>query len=117
MCIRDRQGAGFVVTKSDEKKETACVEFLKWFTAKEQNTDFSVSAGYVPVTKDALTLENLQAAAESIDGASGNYLVNLCLLYTSGARSGRHPAERLVVARHVPRKRHRRRVVHSRRLS
>ena len=34
-----------------------------------------------------------------------------------GARSGRHPAERLVVARHVPRKRHRRRVVHSRRLS
>ena len=72
-----QQGAGFVVTKSDEKKETACVEFLKWFTAKEQNTDFSVSAGYVPVTKDALTLENLQAAAESIDGASGNYLVNL----------------------------------------
>ena len=66
-----QQGAGFVVTKSDEKKETACVEFLKWFTAKEQNT------GYVPVTKDALTLENLQAAAESIDGASGNYLVNL----------------------------------------
>ena len=66
-----QQGAGFVVTKSDEKKETA------WFTAKEQNTDFSVSAGYVPVTKDALTLENLQAAAESIDGASGNYLVNL----------------------------------------
>lgn len=72
-----QQGAGFVVTKSDEKKETACVEFLKWFTAKEQNTDFSVSAGYVPVTKDALTLENLQAAVESIDGASGNYLVNL----------------------------------------
>ena len=29
-----QQGAGFVVTKSDEKKETACVEFLKWFTAK-----------------------------------------------------------------------------------
>ena len=51
-----QQGAGFVVTKSDEKKETACVEFLKWFTAKEQNTDFSVSAGYVPVTQDALTL-------------------------------------------------------------
>ena len=39
-----QQGAGFVVTKSDEKKETACAEFLKWFTAKEQNTDFSVSA-------------------------------------------------------------------------
>ena len=72
-----QQGAGFVVTKSDEKKETACVEFLKWFTAKEQNTDFSVSAGYVPVTKDALTLENLEAAAQSVEGASNNYLVNL----------------------------------------
>ncbi len=72
-----QQGAGFVVTKSDEKKETACAEFLKWFTAKEQNTDFSVSAGYVPVTKDALTLENLEAAAKSIEGASENYLVNL----------------------------------------
>ena len=72
-----QQGAGFVVTKSDEKKETACVEFLTWFTAKEQNTDFSVSAGYVPVTKDALTLENLEAAASSIEGASDNYLVNL----------------------------------------
>ncbi len=50
-----QQGAGFVVTKSDERHERACVEFLKWFTAKEQNTDFAVSAGYIPVTKDALT--------------------------------------------------------------
>ena len=85
-------GAGFVVTKSDEKKETACVEFLKWFTAKEQNTDFSVSAGYVPVTKDALTLENLQAAAESIDGASGNYLVNLPARWIPSSRCVREPA-------------------------
>ncbi len=72
-----QQGAGFVVTKSDEKRETACVEFLKWFTDKEQNTDFSVSAGYVPVTKDALTLENLEAAVENAEGNSENYLVNL----------------------------------------
>lgn len=72
-----QQGAGFVVTKSDVKKETACVEFLTWFTAKEQSTDFSVSAGYVPVTKDALTLENLEAAAESVEGGSESYLANL----------------------------------------
>ena len=31
----------------------------------------------MPVTKDALTLENLEAAASSIEGASDNYLVNL----------------------------------------
>ena len=71
-----QQGAGFVVTKSDEKRETACVEFLKWFTAKEQNTGFSVSAGYMPVTKEALTLENLEAAASGSDG-SENYSINL----------------------------------------
>lgn len=71
-----QQGAGFVVTKSDEKRETACVEFLKWFTAKEQNTGFSVSAGYMPVTKEALTLENLEAAASDTEG-SENYLINL----------------------------------------
>ena len=72
-----QQGAGFVVAKSDEKKEAACVEFLKWFTDKEQNTAFSISAGYVPVKKDALTLDNLQKAAESVEGTSENYLVNL----------------------------------------
>lgn len=71
-----QQGAGFVVTKSDKKKETACVEFLKWFTDKEQNTEFSVSAGYVPVKKDALTLENLDSAASSIEGTQ-NYRDNL----------------------------------------
>lgn len=72
-----QQGAGFVVAKSNERKETACVEFLKWFTAKEQNTAFSIGAGYVPVTKEALTLENLEAAARSTEGTSENYLVNL----------------------------------------
>ena len=73
-----QQGAGFVVTKSDERKERACVEFLKWFTAKEQNTDFAVSAGYVPVTKAALTYDNLEAAARaSVEGSAENYVVNL----------------------------------------
>lgn len=72
-----QQGAGFVVAKSNEKKETACVEFLKWFTEKEQNSTFAISAGYVPVKKDALTLENLEIAAKSIEGTSENYLINL----------------------------------------
>lgn len=72
-----QQGAGFVVTKSDERKESACVEFLKWFTDKEQNTAFSISAGYVPVKKDALTLDNLETAAKAVEGTSENYLVNL----------------------------------------
>lgn len=48
-----QQGAGMVVTKSDEAKETACAEFLKWFTQLDQNVKFSVESGYLPVTKAA----------------------------------------------------------------
>lgn len=72
-----QQGAGFAVTKSSEKKEVACVEFLKWLTDKEQGTSFSINAGYVPVKKDALVLDNLQSASQSMEGISENYLANL----------------------------------------
>jgi len=48
-----QQGAGMVVTKSDEKTEYACTVFLKWFTEKERNVSFSVGSGYMPVKKDA----------------------------------------------------------------
>ena len=72
-----QQGAGFAVAKSDEKRETACVEFLKWFTSKEQNSTFAINAGYVPVKKDALTQENLEAAATSLEKAPENYLASL----------------------------------------
>lgn len=47
-----QQGAGMVVTKSEDEKEIyASTVFLKWLTAKEQNVQFSISSGYVPVTK------------------------------------------------------------------
>ena len=45
-----QQGAGMVVTKSDEAREKAAVTFLKWFTAPEQNVRFAMSSGYLPVT-------------------------------------------------------------------
>ena len=50
-----QQGASFAVTKSDERTELACVEFLKWLTEKEQNTSYYIEAGYIPVTKEACT--------------------------------------------------------------
>lgn len=46
-----QQGAGMVVTKTDEKKEYACTEFLKWFTQAENNIEFGCSSGYLPVKK------------------------------------------------------------------
>lgn len=72
-----QQGAGFVVTKADERTETACVEFLKWLTAKEQNTGFSIEAGYIPVKKEALTEENIETVAAGMQASTENYLINL----------------------------------------
>lgn len=48
-----QQGAGMVVTEGTEAEIYASVEFLKWFTADEQNILFSVQSGYLPVTKSA----------------------------------------------------------------
>ncbi|MEG0757325.1 MAG: extracellular solute-binding protein [Raoultibacter sp.] len=72
-----QQGAGFVVTKADERTETACVEFLKWLTEKEQNTGFSIEAGYIPVKKEALTEENIESVAADMQTSTKNYLINL----------------------------------------
>lgn len=47
------QGAGIAVFKGEEKREYACVRFLKWFTDVEQNVDFSHNSGYLPVKKEA----------------------------------------------------------------
>ncbi|MEG0780886.1 MAG: extracellular solute-binding protein, partial [Oscillospiraceae bacterium] len=40
-CIQ--QGAGMVVAKSDPETEKACVLFLKWLTAPEQNIPFTTA--------------------------------------------------------------------------
>lgn len=48
-----QQGAGMVVTKSTPERERAAIEFLKWFTAPEQNVRFATGSGYLPVTYEA----------------------------------------------------------------
>ena len=55
-----QQGAGMVVTKSDPRRELACVEFLRWFTQPENNITFGASSGYLPVMKQAHQLEAFQ---------------------------------------------------------
>lgn len=54
-----QQGAGMVVSKSDEKHEYASVEFLKWFTEAENNLQFGCVSGYLPVLKEANSTEKL----------------------------------------------------------
>lgn len=59
-----QQGAGMAVTKSDEEHEYASCEFLKWFTEKENNLRFVCDSGYLPVTKDANNIEELNKVIE-----------------------------------------------------
>lgn len=65
-----QQGAGMVVTKSNPTKEYAAVLFLKWFTSKEQDLTFSLSSGYLPVSKEA-SQEEVLAQAMDQAGISG----------------------------------------------
>jgi multiple sugar transport system substrate-binding protein len=48
-----QQGAGMCVTKSTPKEQEGAVEFLKWFTAEEQNLKFTMTTGYMPVQSSA----------------------------------------------------------------
>lgn len=59
-----QQGAGMVVTNSNPTREYAAVEFLKWFTTREQDMAFSFSSGYLPVGKQASQADALEKAME-----------------------------------------------------
>ncbi len=54
-----QQGAGMVVSRSDEMHEYAAVEFLKWFTEADNNLQFGCVSGYLPVRKEANSIEKL----------------------------------------------------------
>lgn len=59
-----QQGAGMVVSKTSEARERAAVEFLKWFTAPEQNVRFAAASGYLPVTYAANDTAFIDQVAE-----------------------------------------------------
>lgn len=62
--VKVQQGAGMAVTKSDEQHEYAASVFLKWFTEKDHNMQFVCSSSYMPVLKEANTVEALDEAVE-----------------------------------------------------
>ncbi len=62
-----QQGAGMVVSKSDADTEAAAAEFLKWFTAPENNLKFAVSTGYMPVQNLALDYATVNEVLDSIN--------------------------------------------------
>lgn len=99
-----QQGAGMVVTKSTSAREYAAVEFLKWFTTKEQDVAFSFSSGYLPVGKQASQADALDKAMEKkgISGimkdilSVGGQITREYHLYTNHAFSNGVEARRLV---------------------
>lgn len=54
-----QQGAGMSITKSDEEHQYAASVFLKWFTEPENNLRFVCESSYLPVCKQANTVEAL----------------------------------------------------------
>ena len=61
-----QQGAGMVVSRSDERHEYAAVEFLKWFTQADNNLQFGCVSGYLPVLKEAGSTEKLDQVVEEL---------------------------------------------------
>lgn len=60
-AVSVQQGAGMVVTTGEDAAVEASAEFLKWFTAPENNISFSVGSCYLPVTREASSLEAIKA--------------------------------------------------------
>lgn len=64
-----QQGAGMVVTKSSEEEIKASIKFLKWFTQSENNIEFSVGSGYLPVTNDANSIDKIKSVDSDISSS------------------------------------------------
>lgn len=60
-----QQGAGMSVTKSDETKEKAAVEFLKWFTDAGQNASYCYKTGCFPVKRNVNVNDGNESESES----------------------------------------------------
>lgn len=48
-----QQGAGMCVTASTQEQQAGAALFLKWFTQPQQNIQFAMTTGYLPVTTAA----------------------------------------------------------------
>ena len=63
-----QRGGGLMVAKTDEKKEYAACEFIKWLTSADINLQFVDETGYLPVTKQAFE-NDMTGHIETIEDA------------------------------------------------
>ena len=68
------------VTKSDSRRELACVEFLRWFTKPENNIVFGASSGYLPVTAQAQQMDTFQKVV-SDENVTMNPVTDDCIRF------------------------------------
>ena len=71
-----QQGTGMVVTKSTPEEEAACVTFLKWFTQPENNIQFAVGSGYLPVTHAADDMTAIENSGLDLTDSMKDVLAN-----------------------------------------
>lgn len=65
-----QQGAGMCMAKSTPAQQEGAAMFLKWFTAAEQNIDFAMNSGYLPVQNDAYTSQEFADTIETLKNGS-----------------------------------------------
>ena len=96
-----QQGAGMVVTQGSEQEIKACVTFLKWFTAPENNITFSVDSGYLPVTKAANNMTAIHQQYPSLSDSMDIVLTEAVHAITTNSLYTTKPFENGTEARSV----------------
>ena len=97
-----QQGAGMVVTAGKEEEIKASVEFLKWFIQPENNIAFAVGSGYLPVTREANSMDAITSSGLTLNDSMEQILaaavdtVNGNRLYTPHAFAGGSSARKVL---------------------
>ena len=103
--IAAQQGAGMAVTCGTDLEIAASIEFLKWFTAPENNIAFSVNSGYLPVTRAGNDVDAILASDPDISESMAQVIsvavatVTDCRLYTSRVFAGETEARNILKRR------------------
>lgn len=64
--VTDAYGANVTMFKSSPEKQLASWQFIKYFTSKDVNPDWSTTTGYLPIRTSGLTDPRVQAKVQSL---------------------------------------------------
>lgn len=76
-----QQGASYCLLKSTPAQEEGAVEFLKWFSAPEQNMKFAIESAYSPVMLESNTVDAItEAYSGDTSTAKGQNVLNALVI-------------------------------------